>query len=209
MCMTRIQLILNRADTICYGMLSKLPMIAPAGADSFGARSYAPAALDGRCVYIQDAEFMHIGHLKKRTAHIIRRLMVMDAVFLQFEVSRHQQVLPTLLESRNRKRKPVLKLSVIIYGPVDYIHVIGTFLVKCELYLQDPLTGRCTLKVPYLNPQSLWAKEGGQSRMIQDVALASPKDFFKAPPDLLQDLEYEKDLAKAPQPSALRTKLRE
>lgn len=169
-----------------------------------------PASLDGLCVYLIDSRSLHIGHLKKRTAAIVRKLTETDGIVLQFEVCRRRRRPQEPLLSVSPRRtsgKSVLELSITIYGPVEHADKVGKFLVHCELYLQDPQ--RCDLQVPYRNPQSFWAQEGDESRVIQDTAPVSEQQFFKAPPDLLQDLEYDGELAKAQQPSALKTELRE
>lgn len=126
-------------------------------------------------------------------------------MILQFEVCRYRPEQVPVLGRRTRPRKPVPGLSIVVYGPIDYSVSVGTFLLKCKLYLQDPQ--RWNLKVPYRNPQSLWDPEDGDMRMIQDTAIGCEADVFEAAPDLLQGLEYEDELPKAKQPSALKSQL--
>ena len=166
-----------------------------------------PAFVEQRCVHLKHIpiEQSHVGHLKTRTAHIVRKLAEIDGIILQYEVCRREQEQLLSVVGPKRSGKSVLELSMVIYGPIDYADSVGLFLVKCELYLQDPQ--RCELEVLYRNPQSFWAKDGDRDREIRDTAPVSETEFFKARADLLSEFEYDGELVPADQPSALKTEL--
>lgn len=94
-------------------------------------------------------------------------------------------------------------LSVIIYGPPDSSELVGTWLLQCDLHLQDP--EHCDRNVVYVNPQSLVQNP----RMTQEqcMEVSQEIDDFAQASDLLADLESEESLAEAISPLAISTPL--
>jgi catechol-2,3-dioxygenase len=90
---------------------------------------------------------------------------------------------------------------------MEYFDAVGDFLLKSNLYLQDP--DGCEWNVRYRNPQSLWGLDDNDVRMTQDatVNVNCEVDLFQNSSDLLEGLEYELELSEAPQPAALKTPL--
>ena len=121
--------------------------------------------------------------------------------------AREGQLNPMPQERRLEPSIGFCKLSVIVYGRPEHFNTVGDFLLKCDMYLQDP--SGCDRNVRYCNPQSLWALEEGEVRMTQDLNTTETHDFesYRNPSDLLQDLEFEGELLEASDPSALQTPL--
>src|ERR1700761_1611470 len=106
---------MGRRNIICYGMLLRLPIDPSSGTEQLGVHSTVPANLEGRCVYLKDPRLLHIGHVKKRTACIVRKLTQTDGIDLRFEVYRRRQEQLLSLSQRKRSGKAVLELSIVIY----------------------------------------------------------------------------------------------
>ena len=54
--------------------------------------------------------------------------------------------------------RPILQVSVILYGPSTLFEAVGAFAAKCHLYLQHPR--HCDRNVPYRNPHCLSPEDG-------------------------------------------------
>jgi SWI/SNF-related matrix-associated actin-dependent regulator of chromatin subfamily A3 len=138
-----------------------------------------------------------VGTFDAFTAKILSALMAQDGLHLQSYVGRQSQ-------SQRRFTKDRLgTLSVVVYGQRCLSESVGTFLLQCNLHLQDPK--HCDRRVVYGNPQSL----------IQDYRMTQEQDFevlqeiheFASSTDLLVDLEAEDGLVETDTPHAIGTEL--
>lgn len=198
-----------KTELVCFGMLCNLPMTCPQNAKQ-RARPLPLESrifLDDRNVFVTGDHPHNIGTLDQRTADILKRMAEQNGVVLQFRISFQHQMQQQLSSKNSKAKRSASALSVVIYGPVEYFDDIGDFLLKCELYLQDPVG--CDRNVRYCNPQSLWSIDDEEVRMTQDIKPPPVQDFeyFQNPADLLEDLEYEDALPESCQPSALKTQL--
>ena len=149
----------------------------------------------------------------KCTAHarILRELNGLEEVTLQtYCYSRLELPLRTSLQSSKRratKGARVWRLNVVIYGTIDLAEIVGGYLSKNRVYLQDPID--CDKNVPYQNPH-----------IVSTGAEIVMTDSFKTPPatveierltvgpDLLARLmEKQRHLPPTEPPSAVITSL--
>lgn len=194
---------------ICFGMLWLDLAMEHASAQDLQSSNLPSDAVvrDGR-VFIGGESPTLIGELEHWTANILETLRQEGHVDLQYRITRQVgKNGRSDLFGRIAKARP-LELSVILYGTGEYLRLVGDFLERCDLYLQDP--SGCNSNVRYRNAQSLWALNDSDIRMTQDIVptlVSQTFDPFQNPLDLLADLEYENELPEAEQPLALQTQL--
>ena len=192
---------------ICFGMLCKLPISQLADQQVSQAALQSQSLLQGHHVLIQAEPPLDVGVLDRYMADILHKLAEQPGIVLQQRVGGEQQIQTRHVCKRTKTKRPTLTLSVIVYGPFEYLDAVGDFLENCELHLHDPVG--CDRNVRYRNPQSLWALQEDDVRMTQDIAWEVPQEFgsFRNPSDLLADLEYKDFLPEAAQPFGLRALL--
>lgn len=57
------------------------------------------------------------------------------------------------VKAKQKSRRPILELYVVLYGPPTLFDHVGLFTARCNLFLQHPRY--CDRNVPYKNPQCL------------------------------------------------------
>jgi len=101
-------------------------------------------------------------------------------------------------------------LFFIIYGPVELAEDVGNFFQTYRIYLQDPRG--CIYDTKYINPHRLSSMDHTSCPMTSSLEVSDPlagcavQDVAQRP-DLLEMLDSSKELAEAPQPDAVQTKL--
>ena len=195
------------AELICFGMLRSLPVSAVALDSSYRFSRTTPVTLQGSLVLTADDSPRHIGNLDDLTAEVLVTLSLQSGFVLQCRASLKQCAHARTDRAPFVTKQTPIELAVILYGPTECFEEVGNFLLKCNLYLQDP--DGCDLVVRYRNPQSLWGMDDNEVRMTQTAVPDTKRDFesFHNPSDLLKGLEYAQELSEASQPSALKTVL--
>lgn len=165
-----------------------------------------PANVHGTQVHTAcDSSPAVAGIIEDRISQILATL-VDQGVLLQHTVRTATEQVP---RTRSRPKDTIQKLALetILYGPWSLSEAVGDFLMRCDMYLHDPVD--CISNVRYRNPQSLWAQDEDDIRMTYDLK-STPEQYVETyhnPADLLQELEYEDQLPEAAQPTAIRTTL--
>lgn len=192
---------------ICFGMLRGLEIHSNAGQQLCQLSMRTQAMLGGQWVWTLSEPPVNVGYLDERVGLILQRLIEEEEISLQLQITRVQQGPSKPSNGKTRAAQKQLELSVIVYGTEAVLDLVGDFLTKCDLYLQDPVGSN--YHVRYRNPQSLWAMDENVMRMTDDLPSESGRTFesFQNSVDLLSELEYEGDLPEAGQPVALRTPL--
>ncbi|KAL2046939.1 hypothetical protein N7G274_000957 [Stereocaulon virgatum] len=100
-----------------------------------------------------------------------------------------------------------VSLSVILYGPMEILDFIGEILSQCSEYLQPPL--RCNRNVPYMNPQSLFRRDGAPltTFQLQSELSLSSVEAMDQNEDPSAVLETEDSLPETEAPAVIRTTL--
>lgn len=114
------------------------------------------------------------------------------------------------LVSDNRtksKGRLVGYLSIIIYGPRNYLQSVGDFMTQCGRYLEDPIG--CDHNVPYLNPQCLFSMHGNPPMTFNltdaiDMEAEDETDYS----GILAGFETPDILFETPTPDLLQTMLK-
>ena len=163
--------------------------------------------LQGSRVLTADDSPLHICNLDDWNAEVLATLSRQSGLILQCRASLKQYAYAGTDRAPFVTKQTPIELAVVLYGPIECFEEVGNFLLKCNLYLQDP--DGCDLVVRYRNPQSLWGMDDNEVRMTQTAAPDIKCDFesFHNPSDLLKGLEYAHELSEASQPSALKTVL--
>lgn len=192
---------------ICFGMLRGLPIRANTGQQLCQLGMRTQARLEGQWVWTLSEPPVNVGYLDERVGLILQGLTEEMDTALQAQITRVQQRPSKQSEGKTRAAQRQLELSVIVYGTEAVLDLVGDFLTKFDLYLQDPVGSNYYVR--YRNPQSLWALDESIVRMTDDLSSEEEVSFesFQNPVDLLAELEYEGDLPEAGQPAALRTPL--
>ena len=105
--------------------------------------------------------------------------------------------------------RPLLGVFCVLYGPPALFESVGTFVARCNLYLQHP--AHCDRNVPYRNPHclspthsSIYTHDLNDYLNIEhDSRLVS----FQNPIDLFADASEREALVESDTPQALRTDL--
>jgi hypothetical protein len=154
-----------------------------------------------------------LGVLDARYSKMCRVLQEDPSVYLQ------AYVVPAVAQRsiRNRNKQHVkaaalsqlksVSLSVILYGPMEMLDLIGEFLSQCSEYLQSPL--RCDRNVPYINPQSLFGRDGAPPTTFQlqsELSLSNIETMDQSE-DPSAVLETEDSLPETEAPPVIRTTL--
>ena len=96
-----------------------------------------------------------VGEVDERFSKLL--LIIKGVSGLQFQALITSNVTQEKETRRSRYDRgsslPHLRLSIIIYGPMEVFDQVGEFLTRCSVYLQSPV--HCDRNVRYRNPQSL------------------------------------------------------
>jgi hypothetical protein len=188
-------------------MLRSLP-VAPVAVDpSYRFSRITPVIVQESRVLVANDPPLQIGNLDEWTAEVLATLSRQDGLVLKCRANLKQSAHARTDRAPFVTKQTPIELAVILYSPIEYFEEVGNFLLKCNLYLQDP--DGCDRFVRYRNPQSLWGMDDNEVRMTQTATIDIKCDFesFHNTSDLLKGLEYEQELTEANQPSALRTTL--
>ena len=154
-----------------------------------------------------------LGRLDLRYSKMCRVLQEDPSIDLQ------AYVVPNVTKQpRNRRNKQQAKLtalsrtksaslSVVLYGSMDVFEPIGEFLSQCSEYLQSPSC--CDRNVPYVNPQSLFWRDGDPPMTFQlhsELSLSHIETMGQSE-DPSAILETEDSLPETEAPAAIRTTL--
>ncbi|EXJ71754.1 uncharacterized protein A1O5_05564 [Cladophialophora psammophila CBS 110553] len=173
----------------CYGMLPKIPILSHRTGLSTVTSSSLDLHFEPPNSLLLTPAGREFGCLEERTAKILATLAGESRVAFQI----YGYVTKRRANTKDAKGKSGQNdlqylLNAIIYGPRELGQGIGDFLVKCKMFLQDPLG--CDRDVPYLNPHLLSRTEevvmisslkvgtGKSSEAQEVVAVDAPKDLF-------------------------------
>ncbi|MCJ1358757.1 MAG: hypothetical protein MMC33_008757 [Icmadophila ericetorum] len=155
-----------------------------------------------------------VGQLQSRTLEVIATLEkdLEIQLFLDSIPSPSEEPIKGRANGRSKREFNPLSDSVlcaVLYGPTKLFEKVGTFMSRCNLYLQHPKY--CDKKVPYRNPHCL-SRESKQilyTDNLYDVLkidLPEPQAFAN-PIDLFADSVDQDVLPETDSPQTLKTKL--
>lgn len=145
-----------------------------------------------------------IGKPDEHTSEILERLFAEPELVSQLTLRKDAFV----SDSHTKlKRRPVGYLSIIIYGPRNFLASVGDFMTRCGRYLEDPVG--CDRNVPYLNPQCLFSMHEHPPMTFDlshafDVEAGDTTHYS----DILAGFETTDILFETPTPDLLRTSLK-
>lgn len=145
-----------------------------------------------------------IGTLDDHTSGILQRLVADPELVTQLTLRNDALISDNRTKSKGRL---VGYLSIIIYGPRDYLRSLGDFMTQCGRYLEDPIG--CDRNVPYLNPQCLFSMHGNPPMTFEltdafDVGAEDKMDYS----DILAGFQTTDILFETPTPDLLQTTLK-
>lgn len=99
------------------------------------------------------------------------------------------------------------RLSIILYGPAGMAEAVGSWLNKCQIYLQMP--ENCDRNVPYSNPHCLSFNDEDTAMTFELASrrLCADSAELHDSMNILTELENQEPLAEAPQPFLIATAL--
>jgi SWI/SNF-related matrix-associated actin-dependent regulator of chromatin subfamily A3 len=145
-----------------------------------------------------------IGTPDDHTSGILQRLVADPELVSQLTLRNDALISNNRTKSKGRL---VGYLSIIIYGPRNYLKSVGDFMTQCGRYLEDPIG--CDHNVPYLNPQCLFSMHGNPPMTFDlmdaiDMGAEDKTDYS----DILAGFETPDILSETPTPDLLQTTLK-
>ncbi|EXJ84685.1 hypothetical protein A1O3_05355 [Capronia epimyces CBS 606.96] len=143
----------------CYGMLTKIPILSHRTGLSTVASSSLDLHFEPPNSLVLSSAGREFGCLEERTAEILATLAAQSRITFQmygYATKRRANTKPAKGTKSGQNDLQYL-LNTIIYGPREFGQGVGDYLVKCKMFLQDPL--QCDRDVPYLNPHLLSRSE--------------------------------------------------
>ncbi|KAF3767249.1 hypothetical protein M406DRAFT_328339 [Cryphonectria parasitica EP155] len=104
-------------------------------------------------------------------------------------------------------------LSIVVFGALDLLEEIGSWLQEYDVYLQDPVNvSEQYSGLRYCNPHRLSFEQPGSCSLVREVSAQNSRllgfQEIGNQPDLLDLLSNHAHLEEAPQPTATRTSLK-
>jgi SWI/SNF-related matrix-associated actin-dependent regulator of chromatin subfamily A3 len=131
---------------------------------------------------------MEFGELDCRTFKFLDILADEGRVTLQLYCQLESKDDPSDRKRPRSSRARAVNLSVIIYGCLDVFDLVGDFMSRSKMFLQEPQ--HCDRNVRYRNPHRLsWTNDEDKYTQSLDTPEQVPIDIkaFEALPDLLAE----------------------
>ncbi|KAE9982043.1 hypothetical protein EG327_005975 [Venturia inaequalis] len=193
--------------TVCYGMMSEINAHLPSISDPPSAFSAAVQLLSCS-TFIVAGQTKVQGSIDTASSQLLQALLDEPVIDLQVlcEISPLAANV-SKSQARARSRMPC-KIAIIIYGPNNLFEDVGKFFEEHGICLEDP--NGCDRDVLYRNPHRMTCSDASECVLTLELdtpTIATKLIHLPVTKDLLEDFNNSEDLAEAPQPIGLNTKL--
>ncbi|KAL7792443.1 SNF2 family N-terminal domain-containing protein [Trichoderma ceciliae] len=199
-----------RVELVCFGMIIDLvaEISGKFSTESNEMQSNLPVALDSTGSFSILKESMVQGRISPDFLPVVEEITQSCLTVQAFCTPEHQ---PRLSHPKRQIAAAIQNsctLSMILYGPMDMLEEVGSFLQYHGLYLQDPKG--CEINVFYCNPHSLPLPKGQTYIHTFDLEETEASVLLEELPeqhDLLEALSTNESLEETCQPLGIKTKL--